>query len=147
MIPFGKYSGKSIELVVLKHPSYAAWLLGQTATTWTFREVQEELRRLIAIFDHKPLLKPCSAPDCASPATRATVYRGSTQIRWWCAACDPRQLGASPGKLYTLLTFADAVRYAASCSPDLLPTLIQILGQAKGLPDRVGERQAQAFFA
>jgi hypothetical protein len=149
VMEFGMYAGKSAELLLIKDPNYALWVLGQEAATGKFREVQRELRRLIQAFDRKPILRTCANPGCGSPATRATVYRGGVQLRWWCDGCDPAQMCPSPGKLVLLRCFSDAVRYVGDwCNGREadLAVLIKEMAQARGLPKRAGETQAVAFF-
>jgi hypothetical protein len=147
MIEFGKYAGKPVQLVLLQDPDYALWLLAQKAATRSFREVQQEVRRLIARFDALPLLTTCASPECDNPATRATVARGTIQVRWWCDDCDPDDWCPDPNRLVLIASFADAVFYADGVGRRCLAALVRTLAEAKGLPAaRLTERRALAFF-
>jgi hypothetical protein len=149
MIGFGKHGGHSAAMVVLKDPRYAVWLLGQEGATRMFRETQQEVRQLIGRFDEKPIRTTCASPGCGQRATRASVYAGSVHLMWFCDACDPGQVGASPGKLEILRSYWDAVAYVGNwCNGRKtdLAVLIKEMAHARGLPERVGEHQAVAFF-
>jgi hypothetical protein len=150
LVTFGKHSGKSAEMLVLKHPDYAWWMLGVELPTAFLRQVQQELRRLIKVYNDKPIVVPCQAPDCGSTATRGSVSRGAVWPRFWCDECDPYQLGASSGKLQIVRSFEDAICYVnmfCEGRKDMMRILIKELARAKGLPTRVGEQQAEKFFA
>lgn len=149
-VRFGKHTGKSVGLLVLKEPDYVAWLLTKCDLCRSALAASEEAVRLIGIFDAKPLLTNCSGRDCAATATRGTAYNSTTwSLMWWCDACDPYQGGAHGGKLHSIRTYQDAidhVRIHCIARRDALCTLIRAIAVAKGLPGRVGEAQANAFF-
>lgn len=151
-VPFGKYAGKSTEILVLKHPDYAFSILGEREATGHFHDIQVEIRRLIQLFDQKPILRPCMCGPCMCGrcATRGTVYKRTVQPYWWCENCDPYRLGASPGKLQIIRSYFDAVDCANMCGAgwrSAFKILINEMARAKGLPERVGEAQALAFFS
>jgi hypothetical protein len=144
---FGKHRGKSMESLALKEPDYCVWMLSEDQGSYMLGEARQELFRLIRRFDKKPILEPCEG--CGDTATRGTLYHGSAAPHWFCDDCNPYDLGASSGKLVIVSTFADAVAYVGSwCNGrrDALKALILALARAKGLPARVGESEAQAFF-
>jgi hypothetical protein len=148
-ITFGKHQGKSPQLLLLKYPDYALWMLREERATGNFASVQTELRRLIRLFDDKPILVPCLGADCENIATRGTVYWGGAHFSWWCDDCDPCQLGASRGKLSIVQSFAHVIHHVGTnCKGEkpILRALIRRLAQAKGLAERVGEKQARDFF-
>jgi hypothetical protein len=148
-ISFGKHQRKSPQLLLLKYPDYALWMLREERATGNFANVQTELRRLIRLFDEIPIVVPCVGDDCENIATRGTVYRGAVFSRWWCDSCDAYSAGASTGKLYVVRSFGDAVGYVSmvcEARKQALRVLIKELAKAKGLPTRVGEQQAQDFF-
>jgi hypothetical protein len=149
VLHFGKHSGKLLEILVLKEPDYVAWMLGENGATGALRQAQQEAARLVRLLDQKPFIEPCRAPGCGNVATRGSVYRGGVWPAWWCDTCDPDQLGASPGKLDIIQTYGDALSYVNMCCggrKQALRVLIKALAQAKGLPERVSETQAVAFF-
>lgn len=151
-ITFGKHAGKSLELLILKQPDYIAWMLQQQNAHGAMKRVQEAAKRLMARFDAKPILKDCfGQPAAAHKATRCTVYQNNVTVpHWWCDTCDPYQSGANPGKLQVIRTYEEAlahVTFWCGGRASDYKSLVKDLAQAKGLPARVGEKQAAAFFA
>jgi hypothetical protein len=150
ILQFGKFFGRSIYTIALKEPSYAWWLAHEEAATGKFLAAQEAVRELIRRFNEKSFVMPCQGPKCKNLATRGSVYCGTPRPRWFCDDCNEYQLGASPGKLEVVRTYGDAVQYVDTfCRGDkgFLRILIRELGRARGLPWRVSEAQAAAFFA
>ena len=149
-VTFGKHSGKSVELLMLKEPSYIQWVLNQQSPTGNMATVKSHIQHLISIFDSKPFKgKKCSSKSCDKPVTRYTVYFDNLQPYWWCDTCDPYQLGANSGKLHLPNDYKSALLHVATFCQGRKPDytyIIKTLSQAKGLPDRVGESQAQSFF-
>jgi hypothetical protein len=149
ILQFGKFFGKSIRTLVLKEPSYIWWMVHAEPETEQFLAAQEAVRELIRRFDEKPFVVRCQHRDCPNLATGGSVYRGTPHPHWLCDGCDPYELGASPGKLEIVRSYADAALFVGTyCrgDKDFLRILIRALAQAKGLPQRVGEAQAAAFF-
>jgi hypothetical protein len=149
-IKFGKHCGMSVEFLVLKAPDYAMWLLSQKAISHSFFDAQQKIRRLIRAFDQRPFIKRCQGTGCRKRATRCSVHQGSTQLLSWCDECDPYELGASPGKLHAIEKYFDVVNYVSMfCNgrKAAMEMLVRELARAKGLPKRVGEDEAIAFFS
>jgi hypothetical protein len=152
ILSFGKkHAGKSLELLVLKEPDYIKWMLEQKNPGAAMKRAQDEAKRLIAKFDAMPFTENCSGhTGSPHPATRCTVYGNNVRgPYWWCDACNPYQSGANPGKLQEVRSYGQALRHVASfCGGRVsdYKSLIRDLAAAKGLPSRVGEKQAQAFF-
>jgi hypothetical protein len=151
VIKFGRHKGMSLEVLVLQHPDYAAWMLFKESANCMLAEARGEARRLIQIFDERPFVAGCQGqdPDCDRPATRGSVYKGTTGTFWWCDECDPYQMGASPRKLEIVRSYTDVIYFVeAFCdaSKNALKALISEMAEAKGLPTRVDENQAAAFF-
>jgi len=112
--------------------------------------VVNEAQRLIKIFDSKPCQTECYGKDCSKSATYCTVYKSNVYTPyWWCEDCDPYEQGADEGKLQVVGTYQDAINHCSMyCTTrDAIKDLIKTLAQAKGLPNRVGEAQAERFFA
>ena len=68
---------------------------------------------------------------------------------WWCDTCDPYETGALSGKLYLLDSYINALGHVeifCSGRKSDYKKIIKLMSQAKGLPNRVGETQAQNFF-
>lgn len=150
-IGFGKHAGKTIELLVLKEPDYIAWMLAQeTRAGSSMENAQMEANRLIAMFDRKPYIKKCFGRNCTQTATCCTVYNSNVlSPYWWCDNCSPYQSGASPGKLFVLRTYSEAISHADRYSgvKSDYKSIIRSMAEAKGLPARVGAKQAAQFFA
>lgn len=139
----GKHEGKSGETVVLKSPDWVQALL----TTHPDNKWCAEFKRLIAKFDAKPFTATCSG--CNAPATRATAYKNTSNLMFWCATCNPYGSGAVPGTLTPIQTYADALRHVdQTCTAPRTEKrdIIRALAQGKGLPKKVGKPQALAFF-
>ena len=148
-INFGKHSEWSVEMLVLKDPNYVKWIMAQQNPSGRMPAVQQECRRLVNRFDRKPFVERCCSKGCDQWATRASVYKNNINPILWCDACDPYQMGADRGKLQILRTYGEALRHVvAHCKGNQgsSRSLIKAFAQAKGLPHRVGEKQAQAFF-
>jgi len=137
-------------MVVLKEPDYAAWVSNQAEATGMLAEAREEVCRLIQIFNEKPIVERCLGMDCTKCATRATVYQGAMRPHWWCEKCNPYSLGAFDGKLMIIGSYEHAICYVSMFCRGCKyasKSLIRGLAQGKGLPERVGENQAAAFFS
>jgi hypothetical protein len=150
-INFGKHAGKSVEILLLKKTDYIVWMLLQKNATGQMASAQKEARRLIAIFDQKPFVKTCYGHNCNNAATRCSVYNINVQgPYWWCNTCNPYQSGAVQGKLQEIKTYAEAVShvdfYCRGRKSDY-QALIKSMAEAKGLPSRVGNVQAEKFFS
>jgi hypothetical protein len=68
---------------------------------------------------------------------------------WWCDTCDPYQMGANQAKLSLIRTYQDAnLPHLGFGSPkSALRDLVKIVAVEKGLPNRVGQKEAEEFFA
>ena len=149
-ITFGKHKGKSVELVVLKDPAYIYWILQQTDhATGLLKKVIAEAWRLLHIFNQKPFRCKCMGQNCSTLATDITLYGNSLTPYWFCEKCDIEQLGASSWKLQRIRKYTRALSHVNNhCRGRKgdLNVLITTMARAKGLPLRVGELQAAAFF-
>lgn len=108
------------------------------------------IQQLIKIFDAKPFTgKQCWDKSCSKAVTRFTVYFDNIEPYWWCESCDPYQSGANSGKLQLPIGYFSALQhvelFCRSKKSDYAD-IIKTISQAKGLPARVGEAQAQQFF-
>lgn len=148
-VTIGKNAGKSVELLVLKDPAYVQWLL-DTQASGKLLQIKQHAQSLIRKFDAKPLSTRCYGRACSKPATRATVYLDNLVPYWWCASCDAYEAGANDGKLQFISTYGQAlehVQFYCKGRKSDAAEIIKYFAQAKGLPARVGEQQAQQFFA
>src|SRR5262249_18364207 len=135
-------------LLVLRQPDFVLWILGKEEATGRLAEARQEVIWLIRLFDERPIIEPCSG-RCGGRATRCSLHQGGLRPRWWCDGCDASASTFTPGKLVIVRTYRDAVRYVnAFCGgrKQDLKVLVKELARAKGLPRRVGEAQAAAFF-
>ena len=148
-ILFGKHKGKSAELVVLEEPDYVNWAKHKPNPTGPLVELNEEFRKLVKKFDQKPVQRKCMGCECSAPASYITLYQDNLMPYWWCDNCDFEQMGASAWKVQTISSYFGAISHVLQyCGdvPDDFKELITAMAQAKGLPTRVGEPQAAAFF-
>jgi hypothetical protein len=148
-LDFGKHRGKLLETVVIKEPGYIHWMLSEDASGRMTR-AQEKARRLIEIFDAKPLLYRCHNPDRDRTATYCSLYGDNLSPLWWCDACDPCSAGAPGYKLNLVKEYMHAVwhiRMHCGDREEGKRRLIRILAEAKGLPDRVTAKAVAEFFA
>lgn len=144
---FGKHQGRFVEELILKEPEYIRWILDIANPRGSMLEVVEAAVRLIGLFDAKPLIKPCRGAGCGKPATRCVVYGQTLSLSFWCNDCDPYSLGAARGMLRSFPGYRDACMQPwGTGNPKELKTLIRDVARAKGLPDRVGQSEAIAFF-
>lgn len=148
-LKFGKNSNKSVEITILKDPAYILWILTVRNPNGRLAIVKPEVQRLIRIFDAKPFSRNCQGRECTKPATRLTVYADNVYApMWWCDDCDPYQMGARDGKLSTVKTYQDAcLHHIQFHTPKtFLKDLVKTIAVEKGLPRRVGEKEAERFF-
>jgi len=142
-----KHNGKSTELVLLKEPDYVKWVLDKSDATGPLLKIKDDFLQLIEIFDNKSLTTKCH--KCGKPATRLSFYKGDTIPMSWCSICDPYSHGAFEGKLSIFSKYHSAlefVEYSCGGNKSSYKHIIRYLASIKGLPDRVGEKQAQDFF-
>ena len=149
LIPFGRHKGKSVEWVMLKDPSYTHWVLNEPNPQGKLIDVKNEILRLMYIFDCKPFIRECTG--CKERlATRASLCDDNPIPWWWCNECEPDLLLTRKDRIDMIITYREALNHVANCCGGRkgdLNYLIRVLAQAKGLPKRVGEEQAQLFFA
>jgi hypothetical protein len=149
-VMFGKHLGESVELLMLKEPDYIKWILDQKSPTGAMVNVKTYIQKLIKIFDDKPFVgKQCWSKICQNPATKFTVYLDNLAPYWWCDTCDPYQTGANSGKLQSPIDYQSALQHVELFCRNRksdYKEVIKMMSQAKGLPARVGEAQAQKFF-
>ena len=88
-VPFGKYYGKSLATMVIKHPDFVLWLRKQSAGSEMVALLANEASRLISVFDSKPILGNCYGHHCGQAATRCTAFRSHAMLYLWCDTCDP----------------------------------------------------------
>lgn len=152
-INIGPYAGKSVEWLVLREPQYVACLLDNSDRDEAMKLLRERSQALIAQFDSKPFTNKCSGNNhgCSKPVTRCTVPLSCVDPPyWWCDDCNQYQYGGVEGRLTQLRKYRDAINHVAFfCHgrEEDYRTIIRAMGTAKGLPARVGEKQAQQFFA
>lgn len=141
----GKYEGKTTEEVLLKYPDWARW------NTRNYGEAKHsrEFGALAKKFTAKPFVVDCAGGHCGKKATRASAYQGSGDLMFWCIDCSPSQSGAEPSKLKIVKTIGDVldhVEFTMDANRGWARIMVRSLAEAKGLPKRVGEKQALAFF-
>lgn len=150
VVMFGKHQGKTVAFLVLKEPDYVRWVLEQQNPTGGLARVHAEAKRLIAIFDQKPIIGSCMGHNCKQPAVRFTAYAGnSAALYTWCATCDPYESGANSGTLTEIRGFRDALRHVTwtdGGAKSGYKSIVRAMALRKGLPLRSGSPQITAFF-
>ena len=139
----GKHAGMTTELVLLKKPDFAQWYLSKHP----YAKHSKDFARLIKEFDAKPFISKCR---CGETAVHATAYEGAESVMFWCDNCNPYSTGATSGSLQTVDAFGEAlgpIDLTLGRSRHAKRAIVRALARAKGLPKRVGELQASAFFA
>jgi hypothetical protein len=140
----GTYPGKTTEEVLLKFPDWAHWVANKNPDA----KHSKAFLALAKKFKEKPFVVPCDG-KCGELATRGTAYAGSPSLMFWCDDCSPTQSGASGSKLTEVRTIGDVlrhIRHTANGHRGFSRAIVRELAEAKGLPTRVGEKQALAFF-
>ena len=141
-LKFGKHKGKTHEEVLLKHPDYAQWMiehLPESAHQAIISRMQD--------FDDKPFTADCDR-ECGRKATRVTACGDSSGLCFWCDECDPLSNGARRvAILYTLTGLLQHVDANADGNRAVKRRIVRRLAAAKGLPKRVGEKEALEFFS
>lgn len=149
-ITFGKFDGKTSEEVVLKHASYAKWVLEQTATG-SLGSLQTDLKRLVGTLDKRLYACKCSTKGCARPVSRLTAYANhDADLYAWCSSCDPYSLGANSGKLSVVNNYKDVlnhVEFRCGATKGGYDRIVKAYAKSKGLPARVGAASAAKFLA
>lgn len=144
-IQTGKQAGKTTEEVLLKQADWAQWMVENIPNS----PVSKNFRQLRLAFNRKAFTAECT--KCGEVATCATAYRETGRsLMFWCDDCDPYASGAVQGTLTVIETYGDALRHVdQSCNGVRAEkrAIIRELAEGKGLPRRVGENQATAFFA
>src|ERR1700732_1276073 len=134
----GRYAGKTTEEVLLKFPDWARWNVHE----YPGAKHSKHFRELAKKFTSKPFVEPCEG--CKGGVTRASAYRASPELRFWCDDCNPSQTGAEQAKLTTVRSMGDALRHieeTADGNRNWKRQIVRALAEAKGLPKRVGEKQ------
>lgn len=147
-IQHGKHTGNSVELVMLKDPNYIEWILNEPNPNGWLITVKQEILRLIDLFDRKPFLKKCTG--CKERvAIRASLCDDNPIPWWWCNECEPDLIETLKGRIDIVITYTQTLNhirnYCGGRKGDL-NYLIHLLAEAKGLPKRIGEKQARSFF-
>lgn len=150
-ITFGKHSGRSVELLMIKYPTYIKWILENQELSGSMVSIKNHILKLIQIFDSKPFTgKNCRGKSCKKQAIKFTVYLESIDDpHWWCSICDPYQTGALEGKLQSPIRYQEALQHVETYCHNResdYRDIIKIIAQAKGFANSVGESQAQKFF-
>lgn len=154
-VTFGTHKGLDVRRLILQHPDYVKWVLGQERPTGGLRALADSIRGYIRVFDAKPFVEQCmgriARVPCKGAVTRGTAYHShsglSVDLVWWCATCDPYQLGAV-ATLIDVNTYSSALsvvdRYGGRASDYV--DIIKQLSRAKGMTKRVTRAALDAFF-
>jgi hypothetical protein len=140
----GKHEGQTTEEVLLKKADYAQWLIAEYPDSLHAKAFKQRMRD----FDSKPFTENCNG-KCGHKATRASAYRGGNLLYFWCDDCNPSSSGAEAGKLAIVRTIGQLLQHvdwSANGNREFKRRMVRQLAEAKGLPTRVGRKQALMFF-
>lgn len=147
VINFGEHKGKDklVETVILKEPALIMWILNKKDADGPLVHIRKEVLRLIKIFDSKPFIKKCVGCH-GRLATRFSLAHPSSPAYWWCDVCNPCSMGCD-SHLTVGRTYENALQYAKLFPHSFdLKCFIKEFAEAKGLPRKVGAKQAVNFF-
>lgn len=139
----GRHEGRTAEYVVLRFANSASYIACRYPDSATGREY----RRLQARFDAKRFTVRCHR--CRDRATRATAYRGSPHLMFWCEDCDPYGQGAESGQLVVIRTFDEAISHIQwTCGGvrSFQDAIVRELAEGKGCPKRLTQAAAVQFL-
>lgn len=145
IVQSGKKEGKSTQELVLKEPDWVQAFLSKVKEGKVFSAFKAH----IEAFNSRPFEQKCFG--CKGPATRASLHIGNAKDPYyWCDDCNPYNLGAVDGKLVIVTSYRRALEfvdwYCGGSRTDKR-FLIRKLAVAKGLPGRVGQKEAATFLA
>ena len=152
LIEYGPHKGRTAKFVFLWSPDYVSRIvIAPPLPNADLRALADEFRRLMPVFDAKPILtKQCSGDGCERRATCVSVYRDNVySLRWWCDDCNPYQTGADRKKLQTIRTYMEAILHVRNfCNNRRVDCrdLVDELAKAKGLPEKYGAIEAETFL-
>lgn len=137
---FGKHQDKYVAWVLLEHPDYFHWMHSKAMTDKT--EFKFAMR-LIQTFDSKPFSNVRCHGECKgeNSVTRLSLYNGKYNMPYWfCDKCDPYTHGATPGKLSSMSSMAQAFNHSGH------KELVKLFANAKGIPARKTEKALKMYF-
>jgi hypothetical protein len=140
----GKFKDKTYEEVLLKHSDWVQWYMGKYPDSSVARKFVQLIRK----FDKKPFVAKCEG--CSRPATRASVYRNSPSLMFWCHKCQPHSSGAEKSKVQAVTTLQEVLDHIDQTANGVRAwkrKIVRQLAEGKGLPKKVGEKSAATFFA
>lgn len=143
-IQTGKNAGKLSEVVFLKTPDLAQWMMKKAPENG----LTTDFKRLKRIFDKKPITEEVCY-GCNDTAVRASAYEKTSSLYFWCGDCEPYDSGARSGTLSIVTSFDSLMNHADfACQGNrtIKRNLVKHFSEAKGLPKRVTEKVAQEFF-
>ena len=141
---YGRHKGRTTESLLLRAPDYALWMLSVNPAS----RVSRAFRSLIAVLDAKPFVGSCQR--CGRPATRAAAFAQSSRLLLFCDGCTLYPHDPPVGLSSHIRTVDEAVAHVERhCRRRLrreTRAIVRNLARAKGLPPRVTEEVAEAFF-
>lgn len=139
---FGPYAGKSTEVLLLRAPDYAEWVLSHRPEGALGRAFTD----LIAAFDARPLERACA---CGAPASQVRAYRNSTELLVMCEHCAAQPALADVTSEVTAYggALAHVRQTCVRAHRKAQRRIIRRLAAAKGMPRRVTEQAAEAFLS
>ena len=140
-IKSGKHAGRATEEILLKKPDVAEWYLKNRRKS----RYAKDFKRLIKIFNHKPFFARCER--CFRKATVAYGKIGGDVLTFRCARCYPDYYYSDTSGIVRATPIIWVLDTIAPRNRRLKRRLVWEVALAKGLPEKVGKREALAFFS
>lgn len=148
----GRYKGRLVLEVLLKHPGYIEWYLKEPITT--HNEARKNyIGHYITTFDELPFTGvQCAGRRadvrCEREVVNFSLYQGKGPPAFWCDQCEPHQLGARDGTLNICERYVEAIHIMSLFRgrANAKRMLIRRLAIAKGLNGRFTTKRILRFF-
>jgi len=149
-ISFGEHKGKSVAEVILKHPDYVKWVLEKNDATGELLTTQNEMIKLIDIFNSKPFTKKCRGNNCVKTSIMCTARKEDySGLYWWCDKCYHYENVIYTDVHHIIRSYQDALSYVANICKNRKEDyvgLIKRLAEEKGLKKRATKNDIEKFF-
>jgi len=141
----GKHAGKTTEEVLMKQPDFARWYVRNHPDS----PHAKAFGQCAKAFGEKPFTEKCQG-KCGNRATRATAYRGTHGLMFWCNDCNPVSSGAEGQKLSVVRTIRDVldhIELTANGNRDYMRRIVRELAEGKGLKSPISKKKLETFFS
>lgn len=150
-MPFGKYKDHYVAEVVVKYADYVRYCFEVKNPDHQMSLVVDKMKRLIIIFDEKPITRNCMTDGCRNKATKlfANCNIEEVFVSCWCNHCDPYESDEIGEYFKEIWTYSDAAHFVRdhyNYRPYYLGAIIRSLSKAKGLNRNASGEECRLFF-